>query len=275
MKNNSILAEVLDKAVDRMFAGENVFDILKDYPEYAEELSPLLETAEQLKNAPAPDEGDCLASLMTVVAKISAGNNEMNRQTTVLPFSRKRVLLRIAASFAFVFFIGWGTVYASADTVPGDFLYPLKLITEKVRFMLSVNKENRLELRIAYSNERLKELVRKYNSGGGLDKALLSRMLDEAKAALDDSQNIDNHIQPIINERLSNLSHLQIKTLERLKKNASPGEQKIINTSINRCGRMMQCCMKNISEKSMKNMKEGSSGRCPMMDNRKKNCDEK
>ena len=258
MNKDNKIEEVLDIAIDRMMAGEDISDILKDYPEYSDELSLLMNSAQQLSQAPAPNEGDKVESLIKIISSMTEELEE--KQENTIKFRRKNISLRLVASFAIIFFIGWSSVYASAETVPGDFLYPLKLLTEKVRFMASVNDENKLELRIAFSNERLKELVRKYNSGGGLDKALLNQMLDEAKAALDNSKNIDDHIQPIINERLTGLTHLQMKTLEQLKKNASPDEQEILKKSINRCGEMMQCCMKNMPGKGMKMM-----NMCPMM----------
>ena len=263
MNENSKIEEILDAAIDRLMLGESISDILKEYPEYADELDLLLNSAESLKSAPAPESEDSIESLMKIVSTMSEERQE--KQSNTIPFRRKNILLRMVASFAIIIFVGWGSVYASSETVPGDFLYPLKLITEKVRFILSVNQENKLELRIAFSNERLKELVKKYNTGGGLDKALLQQMLDEAKAALNDSKNIDNHIQPIINKRITDLTHLQMKTMQELEKKASPEDQRILKQSINRCGELMQCCMQNMPKKGRDGM--NNMNRCPMDSN--------
>ena len=277
------IEEILDKALEALRDGKAIPDILKEYPEVAEELAPLLRCAHVLSAAPLPQTESDTAGLMRVIAKITA--EERQERVQLLRFTPRRRFMRIAASLAASFIIGWGTVNASANAVPGDFFYPVKLITEKVRFMLSLNHENRVELRITYSAERLKELIKKYSSGAGIDKQLLKRMLDEAKAALDDANKLNGQSRYLISGRVANLSHLQLKTLKRIEQTAAPAEKKILNHYIRQCDEMTKCCMmmnrssdarhrSDIDEPPAGDKSRGISGagkiwqQCPMMNNR-------
>ncbi len=258
------IEEILDLAIDKLIGGTDIQDIEKDYPEYAEELRPLLEKVLRLQRVPEPDSKSSVQALMKIAAKISV---EDKQEKQAIPgFTPRRFFLRIAASTAILFGLGWGTVFASSNTVPGDWFYPVKLFTEKVRFLLSVNEENKVELRITYSTERLKELVKKYNGGDGLDKELLKSMLDEAKAALDDGRKLNTTTRPLLMERINNLSHLQGKTLKKWKKEADPADKKILKKSIDTC---MERCRKIYGNMPMmKSMtKDGRQmmRNCPMM----------
>lgn len=255
------IEEILDLAIDKLIGGADIQDIEKAYPEYAEELRPLLEKVLLLQQAPEPNSKPSIQTLIKVASKISAEGKQEKQK--IIRFSSRPFLLRIAASIAILFFLGWGTVYASSDTVPGDWFYPIKLFTEKVRFLLSVNRENRVELRITYSTERLKELVKKYHSGDGLDRELLNQMLDEAKTALNDGQKLKTTTKPLLMERINNLSQLQGKTLKTWEKVAAPADKKLLQKSINMC---MERCRETCGKMS----KDGKpmSCNCPMMNHK-------
>ncbi len=235
------IEEILDEALEALRSGKAIPDIIKDYPEAEEELTPLLRCAHALSAAPSPQIESDTAGLMRIIAKIAT--EERREQVQLLHFTPRRRFLRVATGIAASFIIGWGTVNASANAVPGDFFYPIKLITEKARFMLSLNHENQVELRITYSAERLKELVKKYSSGGGIDRQLLKQMLDEAKAALDAANNLNGQSRYLISARVANLSHLQLKTLQKIEQTAAPDEKKLLNHYIRQCDEMTKCCM--------------------------------
>ena len=262
------IEEILDIAIDRLMAGEHITIILADYPEFAEELRPMLESVVKLRQAPAPEIDSSIQPLIKIITKMS--NEASLAKQKIINFKSRKIALRIAASIAIIFILGWGSVNAATNTVPGDWFYPIKLLTEKVRFMLSINREKKVELKITYSTERLKELVAKYHSGGGLDRQLLRGMLNEAQAALDDGQKLTTTTKPLLMKRISNMSHLQRNELKALQQTANPHDKKILENSINLCCKLLNCCMIPPSDRSMN--KNTSSQRqemmqnCPMMD---------
>ncbi len=80
-----------------------------------------------------------------------------------------------------------GSLYASSGALPGDFMYPLKRLTEHVEFLLTFNDKNKVELRITFFEKRLNEIIRKYEEKGSVDIHIFEIMLNEAKAALHNS----------------------------------------------------------------------------------------
>jgi ABC-type multidrug transport system fused ATPase/permease subunit len=268
MDKLSSIEEILDIAIDKLIGGADIQAILAEYPEAAEELRPMLETVVQLRQAPAPETDSSIQPLIRIIAKMA--NEAPSTKPKMVNFKSRKIVLRIAASIAIIFILGWGSISAATNTVPGDWFYPIKLLTEKVRFMLSVNNEKKVELKITYSTERLKELVAKYHSGDGLDRELLKVMLDEAQAALDDGQKLTTTTKPLLMKRISNMSHLQRNELKALQQTASPNDKMILEKSINLCGEMLQCCMRKSGNSSMNsNMsvkQQKMMQNCPMMD---------
>ncbi len=261
------IEEILDIAIDKLIDGANIQVILADYPEAAEELRPMLESVVRLRQAPAPETKSSIQPLIRIIAKMANETAFLNPR--IVNFKSREKVLRIAASFAIIAVLSWGTVNAATNTVPGDWFYPIKLLTEKVRFMLSINREKKVELKITYSTERLKELVSKYHSGGGLDRNLLRVMLDEVRAALDDGQKLTTTTKPLLMKRISNMSHLQSNELKKLQQMANPYDKKILEKSISRCGELMQyCMMKSSNEPTDSNMspkQQEMMQNCPMM----------
>ncbi|KKT69781.1 MAG: hypothetical protein UX09_C0002G0005 [Candidatus Uhrbacteria bacterium GW2011_GWE2_45_35] len=66
-----------------------------------------------------------------------------------------------AALMAFMLvFGGWvTTVNASFGSVPGDFLYPVKLVTERTQLMFTANSEQRARLHAEFAGRRLDEAL--------------------------------------------------------------------------------------------------------------------
>jgi hypothetical protein len=67
----------------------------------------------------------------------------------------------IGASLFSLVFMGWiATVNASFSSVPGDFLYPVKLATERVQLTLAItNNEQRARLHAEFASRRLEEVM--------------------------------------------------------------------------------------------------------------------
>ena len=58
------------------------------------------------------------------------------------------------------------TVQAAKNSLPGHFLYPLKIAIEKTRTLLAINRENKVKLEVEFADQRLEEfgqIVQKYN----------------------------------------------------------------------------------------------------------------
>ncbi len=234
---NAKIEDILDSCIAEIRMGKTAEESLREYPEVVDDIRPLLAVACELQKLPEPSAST--SGLIRTMAKLSIQHAETKttvKRRKVTIFSRA-VFVRVAAIVLIVFVAGWTTVTSSAQSLPGDMLYPIKLFTERVRFFLTINHEDKAELRIVFSEERLKELIKKHRKGGGIDRELLIAMLEEAKLAVEAGPELSEVSRGLLISRAAYLSEFQGKTLEQLKKHASPVEQEELMPFVDMCQR--------------------------------------
>ncbi len=270
MKTEMELAEILDRCLEKVRAGTPVTDVLRQHPEEAEQLRPLLALAVGLELLPDPSyslEG----AMRTVVGAVEQRERDSSAKPTALravlwPLSwfaqfmhraraatAQRVgfrpalaLYRLAAVALVAVILFWGAGTISANTVPGDFLYPLKLLTERVKFFLTINTEDKTELRIVFSSKRLREAVQQYQRSGTLDSSLLQQMLEEARQAVASSLTLPRVSRELLVAQAEHLSRFQGQTLQRLQQQLPAEEQAVVGPYVEmserRAAWMRQMC---------------------------------
>ncbi len=246
--------EILNQCTDAILSGATVDEALAPYPEWKDELKPLLEIGAELSELPTPN--------LNLTGMMQSMGAAMETKSTITLFSRP-VLLRVAASVTVLFILGWGAMTASASTVPGDWFYPIKLLTERARFVLAINSEEKAELRITFSERRLKEAVQKYEQGDGLDKALLKKMLDEATLALDAVPALSDNRRDYVAARVRSVSHFQKENLKRIHSVASPEEQEILKPYMEMCAQRCDWMSDRMDAPESWSKCGGSEASCP------------
>jgi len=151
----------------------------------------------------------------------------------ILSVFRKPKLVWALSSFLF-FAVIFGAVTVSAESLPGDILYPLKLVTEKVNFLLTFDSYGKAELRLNFSDKRLNELVEVFQQSNKLDTTLLKNMLDEAKLALEGNE-IPTDKASIFAAKLSHVNAYQKDVLEKIRPRVNPSSRQIVDEAINMC----------------------------------------
>jgi hypothetical protein len=165
---------ILDESISALQAGVPLEEILAEVPEYATELRPLLYAAAVVTDPNpyfAPEDRKIVlrAEYMKRVAELPA--------VTVPTFGEKlQAVLRIAQRRATpkavvsdlvtmtvtaVLTLSMATlllIYLAGDTLPGDFLYGLKRVSENAQLSLSVDPARRTELTYQFNQRRLAEL---------------------------------------------------------------------------------------------------------------------
>jgi hypothetical protein len=228
--------EALDQGIKRMRKGEDVEQVLEGLGDEAEELRPLLMLARDLGKLPAsPISADSTDRMFASFVK-AAAHDEHRGQRRVRFFSRG-FLTRAAAVLLAVLVGAWATVAASADAVPGDWLYPIKRFTERAKFFLTINAEDKAELRIVFSSERLKEAVKRYEGSGHLDQALLEEMLQEARLAAESSETLPGVSRTLVAGQAAHLSEYQQQMLSGLKTESAPEHREVFSRYADMCGR--------------------------------------
>jgi hypothetical protein len=152
------LYEAFDDCLMRLLAGEALDDCLELYPELADELRPMLEVAQrvqQLSRVPKVAELHSRKRLLTAAAQLRATRAPKgNRWIMTL----RRALPALAALLIFILISSTGLYYASANTLPGDGLYPLKRTVEGVRLQWAANPSQRFMLEQEFAERRRAEL---------------------------------------------------------------------------------------------------------------------
>ena len=154
----SRLTEALARCLDALATGQTLDECLAAYSDLAAELRPLLETALALRQVPPP----------TIDPAFRQRLRERLRTAPVRV--RPRPLwgwpaVRWAAAAVLATGLLAGTVVSSAESLPGDPLYPTKLAVEEVQVALAPDPYTRQEARWRRADERLRELTRLADRG--------------------------------------------------------------------------------------------------------------
>lgn len=180
--------EILNICLDRVIgSGESIEQCLAGYPEYAAELEPLLKAALSASRAssviePRP-EFEKLAKY-----RFSSALQVKNVKKSESRMPLWRWQRRLAVTFAVIlalFLVGAGTVTASASSLPGDTLYPVKAATEKIQGFFTFGNEAKASFHIKLAQRRLNEIEALSGKNRGIPQSLLEVMNAETERAIE------------------------------------------------------------------------------------------
>lgn len=242
------IEKILDESLRKMEEGIPLDQILKEYPDHREELKELLGIAKEMENVPLPQVREqAVASCLTRVhnalqlQKKPAWRARLPRLQWPRLFYFRSPAWAKAVAFVFILiFLSWGVVSLSSDSIPGNILYPVKLTTEKVRFFLTADPEEKAELRLAYSEVRMQELVRYLDEKGELNTQLLKAMLDEASLVTDNISNLPNDKAMVCCTKLEYLCAYHKDVLAGLKSRVPSFQAQELDKAIQLCHHRME-----------------------------------
>ncbi len=246
----SKIEEIFDKLLIELEKGKSIEDCLKEHPQFADELRPLLLTAQSIRDLPAPrpDENTLEKTLQEVrkMLKIEAQRLEIKGVRPKF-FIFQPVFVRAIAIAIFIVIVGWIGISFSRASVPGDLFYPIKIFTEKVRYTMTVNPEGQTELHIIFADKRMSELVQTYNRDRKLNKMLLSAMLNQAQLALEKCECLEGDKYICLMKQLDSLSHCQQDILVEIKTEAGGEDTLILNEAICKCCEYHSCVERKLN----------------------------
>lgn len=235
---------VLDHCIDEMRRGKSIAETIATYPQYADQLLPLLKLVRAMEELPLP-----LPSPEAISATLINVGQEMGRRDAPLKFrpAPKNILSKLslenifrrptlvwAFSGTLALLVIFGASTISAGSLPGDLLYPVKLATEKVKFLLTFDSEKKAELRLTFSDKRLEEMIKTFQRSNTLDTTVLTAMLDEAKLALEESAP-QSQTASLFLTKLSHTNALQKDVLTRIRPQVAPSNRHVVDEAIGMC----------------------------------------
>jgi hypothetical protein len=131
------------------------------------------------------------------------------RRTGVMNFVRAAVLVLVI-----LFGGGTLTVYASQGSLPGDGLYPLKMLSEDTLLSLTASPEKRLDLTLDFTDRRLTEMARLQTDGRSIPQNAVDRYNDELDQTLELAAAMQ---EPVIVQSLQTVSSHAEEQLRKMK----------------------------------------------------------
>lgn len=177
---NNILDECLERLITR---GETVDECLAGYPQLAAELRPLLLTAVKARRSlgikPSP------RFKAEARQRFYAALEEAKARKTLSFFSWRPRLATVAVSLVLALLLTSGSVaVASNGSMPGEFLYPVKLTVERVMLGLSFSTMAKAKTFAKLADRRVTEIVYLAQRGEVRQIELATERLDSHLVAI-------------------------------------------------------------------------------------------
>jgi hypothetical protein len=148
----------LETCLTQVQSGVSLDEVLAPYPEWAEEMRPILEATQaarwigaSIKVPPEVQERSREVFLTSAERMYATRRRPLilpRLRLGLVPFALLLVILLGAAS----------SVAVSAQALPGEMLYPLKIITEQAQLILAPSASLRLKLEQGFERERVVEI---------------------------------------------------------------------------------------------------------------------
>jgi hypothetical protein len=128
-------------------------------------------------------------------------------------------------SAALVLFLGFSTytVASASSALPGDWRYPVKLQTERVRLALALSEGAKRDVRLDLAHERARELRRLAQRGHTIGPSELHRLVAQTAPLVSDADGGDWDANDL--ERLQQVSELQKTVLQEVAPQVEPAAQ--------------------------------------------------
>jgi hypothetical protein len=240
----SKIEEIFESLLSQIQNGRRIEDCLKEYPEHRDELEPLLMLSLQMKGLPKIAEPDpkAVESTISRVRRVIYELREQPKPSFLKSlWAGYPVLIRIGAAVLLVLLVGWGGISFSAQSRPGQFLYPVKRLTECAQYHLTFTPDGKTELHLVFAGHRTDELLKSFRPRAALDRGLLSAMLNESRAAQKRAEAMIGIRSLRLKDRILEVNQRQQSALEDIRSSAGAADSAVIAQAISLCARRGDC----------------------------------
>jgi hypothetical protein len=156
--------DIVNDCLERIAAGESVADCLERYPDQTDELAPILQMGQatmDVSQAARPSGAGRVRGMARMQAALEERRHRRAGRWHMPRISWRSISTPIAAAFAMVFLTAaaaGGTTVASADSIPGEPLYPVKSMRESVEERIARSDEHKAQVHAKLARERCREM---------------------------------------------------------------------------------------------------------------------
>lgn len=229
------LDAILDGCLEDIAAGrETIASCLRRYPAQAEQLAVLLKTAEHVRAASPPAPMD-IDKRLALESRLLQRAEHLRLRAAQRPAARpvpawRRRFAVVAASFAMIVVLIGSAVSASASTMPGDVLYPVKRAVEQVRLTFAAEHQQ-TDLHVEFARRRLREF-RVLAERGELATDLLDEISGETTAVLQQVPALPQDRQQAVLTSLVDFQDQQEQVLKVIASSAQGDAQARVMTAL-------------------------------------------
>jgi hypothetical protein len=229
--------DILDICLDRiLLKGDTIEQCLESYPERAAELEPLLRTALSTVKAsssikPRP-EFERIGKHRLLAALEQNRKKRTEPRTRLWSWHRRWATALVAVLV--ILLAGVGTVSASASSLPGDTLYPVKTAAENVQGFFTFGSEAKANFYMSLAQRRLNELNKLVEENRNIPPSLLETMgseTDDAIKLLSGNQQLGNESVDRLMGLTSNQNAVLTELIEKVPPTAKEKIQEALNKS--------------------------------------------
>jgi hypothetical protein len=123
------------------------------------------------------------------------------------------------------------TVATASAALPGDWQYPIKLQTERVRVALAFGDDAKLNVKLDIAEERVSEIEQLTKRGKIIGPGVLDRLVEQTQPLIDDAR--DGGWQPDEAARLEQVSEKQQEVLQLASAQVAPEAQDRLSAAVN------------------------------------------
>ncbi len=149
--------DAFDDCLQRMLNGESLEIVLRRYPQWSDEFRPMLQAVvatRLLRTVHVPN-----ASIARSRSRLlDAARARRQSKPTTRIFPQFKAGLMALVLILVLLFGGLSTIVVSAQTLPGDTLYPVKILSEQTRLFFTRDPSKRLKLERTYDQQRNREV---------------------------------------------------------------------------------------------------------------------
>lgn len=208
---------LLDESLERLRKGEKL------EPSGEEELEPLLEVASRIQEILTPPREAFVGDLeKRLVEKVRALGQAKRRSLWDRYFSpifslvrAKRWTAIVAVIFALML-ASAGTAIAAQSSIPGDPLYPVKRVTERLGLLVVRDLPGKTHLRMEFTGRRAEEIEALYDRGEKVEASILVELATETEETLEEIEVAPEGNRETLFEKMVDLTERQQEVLERV-----------------------------------------------------------
>ncbi|MFQ5594998.1 MAG: DUF5667 domain-containing protein [Anaerolineae bacterium] len=235
---------IVDDAFSRLEAGQPIEAVLNQYPQQTEALRPLLETVSLSLHAYTYTEPASRAGMARGRQRFlsEAARRAEKRRTRQRPLAwlwpARRWAVTVAALLVLFLAASTTAVVASANSLPGSPLYPVKIAAEEVRLTLTRAPEPRARLHMERAQRRNQELNALLAQEAPVGGELLVSSLNEAEAALQELSHVPAELRSEALETYAAFAAAQADALELARDRMTPAQQPLLDSTADQYRRL-------------------------------------